>query len=71
MVRDGTYLSARWPGDAHLFAREFAGMLERAGFETSYDLSGVIGVATWMSELLGKPPAASVSRAGLFPMNLS
>jgi len=27
VVRDGNYLSARWPGDAHLFAREFAAML--------------------------------------------
>lgn len=26
-VRDGPYLSARWPGDAHRFAAEFAGML--------------------------------------------
>jgi protease I len=26
-VRDGSYLSARWPGDAHRFAHEFAGML--------------------------------------------
>jgi len=26
-VRDGQYLSARWPGDAHRFAREFATML--------------------------------------------
>lgn len=26
-VRDGNYLSARWPGDAYLFARRFAGML--------------------------------------------
>lgn len=26
-VRDGQYLSARWPGDAHRFAAEFAGML--------------------------------------------
>jgi protease I len=26
-VRDGTYLSARWPGDAHRFGIEFAGML--------------------------------------------
>lgn len=26
-VRDGNYLSARWPGDAHRFAAEFAGML--------------------------------------------
>ncbi len=27
--RDGNYLSARWPGDAHRFARYFAAMLER------------------------------------------
>jgi protease I len=26
-VRDGNYLSARWPGDAHRFANEFAAML--------------------------------------------
>lgn len=30
-VRDGHYLSARWPGDAHRFANEFAGMLTTAG----------------------------------------
>ncbi|HEX9491363.1 MAG TPA: type 1 glutamine amidotransferase domain-containing protein [Stellaceae bacterium] len=28
-VRDGNYLSARWPGDAHRFASELAGMVER------------------------------------------
>jgi len=27
VVRDGNYVSARWPGDAHTFAREFAGLL--------------------------------------------
>ncbi|MGH8738869.1 MAG: hypothetical protein ACREVC_16055, partial [Burkholderiales bacterium] len=27
-VRDGNYLSARWPGDAHRFAAEYVGMLE-------------------------------------------
>ncbi len=27
VVRDGTYVSARWPGDAHTFAREFASLL--------------------------------------------
>ena len=27
VVRDGAYVSARWPGDAHLFAREFASLL--------------------------------------------
>jgi len=29
-VRDGNYLSARWPGDAHAFALAFAQMLEEA-----------------------------------------
>ncbi len=29
-VRDGNYVSARWPGDVHRFAREFAGLLETA-----------------------------------------
>ncbi|MGD0312853.1 MAG: type 1 glutamine amidotransferase domain-containing protein [Acidimicrobiales bacterium] len=28
VVQDGTYLSARWPGDAYLFARRFASLLE-------------------------------------------
>jgi protease I len=28
-VHDGNYLSARWPGDAHRFANEFADMVER------------------------------------------
>lgn len=42
-------------------------MLERAGFETGYDLQKLIETAKWMSGLLGKPPAASVSRAGVFP----
>ncbi len=27
VVRDGSYLSARWPGDAYLFAKRFDGML--------------------------------------------
>ena len=27
VVRDGNYVSARWPGDAHTFAREFASLL--------------------------------------------
>jgi putative intracellular protease/amidase len=27
VVRDGRYVSARWPGDAHTFAREFASLL--------------------------------------------
>ena len=43
-------------------------MLERAGFETGYDLPGLISTEQWMATILGKPPAASVSRAGLFPV---
>jgi len=43
-------------------------MLERAGFETGYDLDGLIDTAKWMAGILGKPPAASVSRAGVFPL---
>lgn len=42
-------------------------MLERAGFETGYDIKALMETAQWMSAILGKPIAASVSRAGLFP----
>jgi putative intracellular protease/amidase len=28
VVRDGNYVSARWPGDVHTFARTFAGVLD-------------------------------------------
>jgi putative intracellular protease/amidase len=31
VVQDGSYLSARWPGDAYLFARRFAAMLATDG----------------------------------------
>jgi len=30
VVEDGSYLSARWPGDAYLFGKRFAGMLGAA-----------------------------------------
>jgi putative intracellular protease/amidase len=30
VVEDGNYVSARWPGDAYLFARRFGALLERA-----------------------------------------
>ena len=42
-------------------------MLERAGFETGYDLPSLTSTAIWVSDLLGKPPTSSVARAGLFP----
>lgn len=31
VVRDGAYVSARWPGDAHAFAATFAEVLDEAG----------------------------------------
>ena len=31
VVRDGNYVSARWPGDAHTFARRFAAVLAERG----------------------------------------
>jgi putative intracellular protease/amidase len=31
VVRDGSYVSARWPGDAHTFARTFATVLAEGG----------------------------------------
>jgi hydroxymethylglutaryl-CoA lyase len=43
-------------------------MLERAGFETGYDLGALIATADWVTGLLGKQPTASVSRAGGFPL---
>jgi hydroxymethylglutaryl-CoA lyase len=42
-------------------------MLERAGFETGYDLSALIGIGRDISEKLGKAPASSLARAGGFP----
>lgn len=31
VVRDGNYLSARWPGDVHTWARQFVAMLDERG----------------------------------------
>lgn len=42
-------------------------MLERAGFETGYDLGALIEVGRAISERLGKAPASSLARAGGFP----
>jgi hydroxymethylglutaryl-CoA lyase len=42
-------------------------MLERAGFETGYDLGALIRIGGAISERLGKAPASSLSRAGGFP----
>lgn len=37
VVRDGNYVSARWPGDAHAFARAFAALLAKCGHGSSVD----------------------------------
>lgn len=42
-------------------------MLERAGFETGYDLAALIAIGREISERLGKAPASSLARAGGFP----
>jgi len=42
-------------------------MLERAGFETGYDLDQLIEIGAWASDLLGKKVASSVGKAGGFP----
>lgn len=42
-------------------------MLERAGFDTGYDLGKLIETAQWVGEKIGKAPASSLTRAGPFP----
>ena len=42
-------------------------MLERAGFETGYDLDALIGTARWIGEKLGRPAPSALSRAGGWP----
>jgi hydroxymethylglutaryl-CoA lyase len=42
-------------------------MLERAGFETGYDLGKLIETANWIGEKIDKVPASSLTRAGPFP----
>jgi hydroxymethylglutaryl-CoA lyase len=42
-------------------------MLARAGYETGYDLAGLIEAGRWIGERIGKPPVSALSRAGGFP----
>jgi len=41
-------------------------MLERAGYDTGYDLGRLIETAGWIGEKIGKRPASSVAKAGGF-----
>ena len=43
-------------------------MLERAGYETGYDLAGLIEVGRWISEAIGQPVHSALGRAGGFPV---
>lgn len=42
-------------------------MLERAGYDTGYDLAKLIETAWWVSDKIGKAPTSSVAKAGGFP----
>jgi putative intracellular protease/amidase len=46
VVRDGRYLSARWPGDAFLLARELMGLLENRHNSRENDLQNVVKIGT-------------------------
>lgn len=42
-------------------------MLERAGFDTGYDLDSLIETARWIGEAIGRPAPSALSRAGGWP----
>lgn len=42
-------------------------MLERAGFETGYDIDALIGTARWIGDRIGRPAPSALSRAGRWP----
>jgi hydroxymethylglutaryl-CoA lyase len=42
-------------------------LLSRSGVETGLDLRGAIDAGLWLSEIMGRPLPAMVSRAGAFP----
>ena len=46
-------------------------MLERAGFETGYDLDALIETTHWVEEKLGKRAPSALARAGGFPRPVS
>ena len=42
-------------------------MLERAGFDTGYDLDALIATALWIGEKIGRPAPSALSRTGGWP----
>lgn len=51
----------------NIATEDLAYMLERAGFETGYDLDALIGAARWIGEKIGRPAPSALSRAGGWP----
>ena len=45
-------------------------MLERAGFETGYDLDALIETARWIGDRIDRPAPSALSRAGGWPRNV-
>jgi hydroxymethylglutaryl-CoA lyase len=43
-------------------------MLSRAGYETGYDLAGLIETGRWIGEKIGRTTGSALSRAGGFPV---
>ncbi len=46
-------------------------MLERAGFDTGYDLDALIDTARWIGGLIGRPAPSALSRAGGWPRKIA
>ena len=51
----------------NLATEDLVYMLGRAGYETGYDLQGLIDAGRWIGEKIGKAPVSALSRAGGFP----
>ena len=51
----------------NIATEDLVNMLERAGFQTGYDLDALIETARWIGAVLGRPAPSALSRAGGFP----
>jgi hypothetical protein len=52
---------------AVLIGMGFGFVLERAGFDTGYDLDALIDTARWIGQRIGRPTPSALSRAGGWP----
>ena len=51
----------------NLATEDLVWMLERAGYETGYNLDALIETGRWVSDRLGRPVQSALGRAGPFP----